>query len=135
MNVVVKAALAFALVASVLALGACGGDEGESSATTSAGGAPATTGGGGGAVDGAEVFATAGCANCHTLEAAGANGDVGPNLDELQPSKERVVKQVTNGGGVMPSFKDQLSEAQIDAVAEYVSSSTGGGSSSSSRYR
>ena len=36
-----------------------------------------------------------------------------------------VVEQVTNGGGGMPPFKGQLSPAQIDAVAAYVSSVSG----------
>jgi mono/diheme cytochrome c family protein len=32
---------------------------------------------------------------------------------------------VTNGAGVMPSFKDQLSQQQINDVAAYVSSVAG----------
>jgi cytochrome c6 len=36
-----------------------------------------------------------------------------------------VVTQVTNGGGVMPAFKGKLTPAQINAVAQYVSSSAG----------
>jgi mono/diheme cytochrome c family protein len=32
---------------------------------------------------------------------------------------------VTNGGGGMPAFKATLSEAQIKAVADYVSSNAG----------
>jgi mono/diheme cytochrome c family protein len=85
-----------------------------------------TTGGGGGAADGKSVFASAGCGSCHTLAAAGASGTVGPNLDEAKPSKALVVERVTNGKGVMPSFKDQLSPAEIQAVADYVSSVAGG---------
>jgi cbb3-type cytochrome c oxidase subunit III len=79
----------------------------------------------GGAADGKTVFATAGCTGCHTLKAAGSTGTVGPNLDEAKPSKELVIDRVTNGQGGMPSFKGQLSEAQIQAVADYVSSSAG----------
>ena len=37
------------------------------------------------ATSGADVFTTAGCPNCHTLAAAGANGRVGPDLDRLKP--------------------------------------------------
>ena len=74
---------------------------------------------------GAKVFADAGCKNCHTLKAAGANGTVGPNLDQLQPSSALVSKQVNNGGGVMPSFKGKLSPQQIKDVADYVSSVAG----------
>ena len=32
---------------------------------------------------------------------------------------------MTNGQGVMPSFKDSLDEQQIQAVADYVSSAAG----------
>src|SRR4051794_31055384 len=34
---------------------------------------------------GARVFASAGCASCHTFAAAHASGQVGPDLDQLQP--------------------------------------------------
>jgi mono/diheme cytochrome c family protein len=78
------------------------------------------------APDGASVFASAGCASCHTLSAAGATGTVGPNLDDLHPTQEQVVAIVTSGRGVMPSFADQLSPEEIQAVATFVSSSAGG---------
>ena len=79
----------------------------------------------GGAADGKTIFATAGCTGCHTLKAAGSTGTVGPNLDEAKPPKELVIDRVTNGKGGMPSFKGQLSDAQIQAVADYVSSNAG----------
>jgi mono/diheme cytochrome c family protein len=75
---------------------------------------------------GAEVFASAGCGGCHTLEDAGTNGNVGPNLDESQPPLELVIDRVTNGAGVMPAFKDQLDEQQIADVSAYVVQATGG---------
>ena len=80
---------------------------------------------GGDETDGKAIFASAGCGGCHTLADAGSDGTVGPNLDEAKPSKELAVDRVTNGRGGMPSFKDQLSEEQIAAVAEYVSSAAG----------
>lgn len=90
---------------------------------------PTTTEGGNGggnlAAQGKQVFAAAGCTSCHTLKDAGAAGTVGPNLDEAKPPKPLVVDRVTNGKGVMPSFKGQLSPGQIQAVAEYVSSVAG----------
>ena len=76
----------------------------------------------GDATAGKQVFETAGCTSCHTLADAGANGTVGPNLDEAKPPASLVVDRVTNGKGVMPSFKGQLSEQQIQDVAAYVSS-------------
>lgn len=74
---------------------------------------------------GADVFKTAGCANCHTLATAEANGRVGPNLDQIKPSEPIVERQVTSGGGGMPAFKGTLTAAQIKAVADYVSSNAG----------
>tara|TARA_Y100000741_G_C17925648_1_gene425437 strand:+ start:123 stop:431 length:309 start_codon:yes stop_codon:yes gene_type:complete len=53
------------------------------------------------------------CINCHILNAA----DGGNN----QLSKEHVINIVTNGYGVMPAYKDKLSEKEIDAVALFVS--------------
>ena len=78
-------------------------------------------------VAGKEVFLGAsGCAGCHTLSDAGSTGTIGPNLDDLKPSDDAVVAQVTNGGGGMPAFGDSLSEEQIQDVAAYVSSATQG---------
>jgi cbb3-type cytochrome c oxidase subunit III len=77
------------------------------------------------ATDGKSIFAAAGCTGCHTLKDAGATGTVGPNLDQKKPPQQLVVDRVTNGKGAMPSFKDKLSAAQIQAVAKYVSSVAG----------
>ncbi len=74
--------------------------------------------------DGKGIF-TSSCGGCHTLADAGTEGTTGPNLDEAMPPKALVVDRVTNGQGVMPSFKDSLDPAQIEAVAEYVSSVAG----------
>ena len=75
---------------------------------------------------GEAVFASAGCGGCHTLEAAGATGTVGPNLDEAKPEQALVIDRVTHGKSVMPSFAGQLSEKQIQDVAAYVVDSTQG---------
>ena len=74
---------------------------------------------------GKAVFTSAGCTSCHTLADAGATGTVGPNLDAASPSDDKVIERVTNGQGVMPPFKDTLSEQQIQDVAAYVSSVAG----------
>jgi mono/diheme cytochrome c family protein len=70
------------------------------------------------------VFASAACGSCHTLEAAGSSGTIGPNLDDSAPGYEAIVEQVTNGGGGMPAFGDQLSDDQIQDVAAFVFAST-----------
>ena len=77
------------------------------------------------ATDGKTIFDQAGCGSCHTLKDAGSTGTVGPNLDDVSPPELKVVTQVTNGGAVMPAFKDRLTRAQIQAVAKYVSSVAG----------
>ena len=66
------------------------------------------------------------CAVCHTLKDAGSEGAVGPELDELKPDAQRVVQAVRSGLGVMPAYADKLTDAQIDALAYYVSRASGG---------
>jgi mono/diheme cytochrome c family protein len=95
---------------------------------TAATNAPPSGGGGGGSAtatpDGKAIFA-ANCASCHTLKAAGASGNVGPNLDQLKPPAPVVAHQVEVGGGAMPAFKGTLTPAEIKAVAAYVASVAG----------
>lgn len=64
------------------------------------------------------------CAVCHTLKDAGTAGEIGPVLDELKPSPERVMTALRNGVGVMPSYRDSLTDAQIRAIARYVSTAS-----------
>ena len=73
---------------------------------------------------GAKVFASAGCGSCHTLSAAGAKGQIGPNLDELKPDQSTVERQVRTGGNGMPPFGQRLSTRQIALVAAFVSSAS-----------
>lgn len=65
------------------------------------------------------------CKACHTLKAAGADGTVGPSLDELKPDRAQVLKAVREGVGIMPAFHDRLSSEQIEAVARFVAESAG----------
>ena len=76
--------------------------------------------GGGKDADGAAVFASAGCGGCHTFGPAKSKGNVGPKLDGIDLSKDEIEQQVRNGGGGMPPFGDSLSDAQIEAVADFV---------------
>lgn len=114
--------IAVVLALLVVAAAGCGGDDDDSggAATTAATTAETTEGG----ADGAAVFAS-NCGTCHTLAAAGSDGTTGPNLDDLMPDKETVEAQVRSGGGGMPAFEGQLSDAEIEAVATYVSESAG----------
>jgi mono/diheme cytochrome c family protein len=91
----------------VAALSGCGG--GDESSQSSAG---------------AKVFADAGCGSCHMLDAAKSHGQTGPNLDQLKPAYDAVVRQVSNGGNGMPAFTGKLSTGEIRAVALYVVDAT-----------
>ena len=74
---------------------------------------------------GAAVFKSAGCGSCHTLKAAGAGGQIGPNLDDVRPDFETTRAKVEQGGGGMPSFAGQLSAEQIRDVAAFVAKNAG----------
>jgi cbb3-type cytochrome c oxidase subunit III len=63
---------------------------------------------------------TSNCAGCHTFAAAGTNGKVGPNLDQISLTADRIAEQIRNGGGGMPPFQGQLTDQQIQALAKYV---------------
>ncbi|MDQ2981713.1 MAG: cytochrome c [Actinomycetota bacterium] len=80
--------------------------------------------GGNASSPGAKVFASAGCSGCHTLKAAGAKGQVGPNLDELKPDASTVEHQVRVGGNGMPSFAKRLTSRQVTLVADFVADSS-----------
>ena len=74
---------------------------------------------------GKELFAEAGCGNCHALGEAGASGKVGPSLDAVRPDFQKVQQQVTGGGPGMPAFGERYSGEDIAAIARYVSSAAG----------
>ncbi len=63
------------------------------------------------------------CGVCHTLNDAGTKGAVGPKLDDLKPSVDQIKNAVSKGLGAMPAQK-QLSEAQLNALAQYVFEAT-----------
>lgn len=115
-----RRAVVLAVVAAALAtaVAGCGGDGDTTEVSTTT-----STTGSGDAAAGKEVFASAGCGGCHTFSAAGSSGSVGPNLDDASPSYDHVVTQVTEGGGAMPSFRDELTDQQIQDVAAFVSGS------------
>lgn len=74
---------------------------------------------------GEQVFTSAGCAGCHTLAKAGADGAVGPNLDTVKPTADAVKAVVTSGRGIMPAFAGQLTPEEIDQVSTYVAGAAG----------
>jgi mono/diheme cytochrome c family protein len=85
---------------------------------------------------GKAIFASAGCGTCHTLQDAGANGTVGPNLDDVLKGKdpafirESIVDpnaEIADGfaPGVMPqTFGDQLDDKQLSDLVAYLADAT-----------
>ena len=74
---------------------------------------------------GLEVYKNkAECGACHTLKAAGSDGEIGPSLDMLKPQTEQIIYAVKNGIGVMPPWEGILTPKEIEAVAYYVFTST-----------
>jgi mono/diheme cytochrome c family protein len=125
--------VAFLALAAALFAGGCGSGEevrplpeGVQGTTPAETGPAPEPGGQGDPEAGGDVFASAGCGTCHVLADAGTSGTIGPNLDEAQPDHALAVERVTNGMGAMPSFRDQLSEQQIQNVAAYVVQATSG---------
>ena len=92
------------------AVAACG-DEGDG-----AGAQPeATPTAAGGGLEGVQVFAVT-CAGCHGQD---GSGGFGPDIRGENDLAD-VESQVRGGGSRMPAFDDELSDAEISAVAEYV---------------
>jgi len=74
---------------------------------------------------GLEVYKNkAQCGVCHTLEAAGSEGQIGPNLDQLNAQIPQIIYSVVNGIGVMPAWEGILTKEEIEAVAYYIFNST-----------
>jgi cbb3-type cytochrome c oxidase subunit III len=91
-----------------------------------------------GATSGAQIFTAAGCAACHTLNKAGAKGNIGPNLDQLAAQagnrtdaspEEYTTESILNPqaftvegfqSGVMPAYKGRLNEKQVQALVKYL---------------
>jgi mono/diheme cytochrome c family protein len=122
---VVAILLVFAMLAAVEVFGEAHESEGaeptESGATDTGeqGDTGGGAGGGGDLAAGEEIF-VANCGSCHTLEAAGTSGNIGPNLNDSSFDQGAVEEQVAQGGGGMPAFEGQLSEEEIQNVAAYV---------------
>lgn len=72
---------------------------------------------------GRELF-VANCGACHTLDAAGTQGAIGPNLNEAQVDEAEVLAAIANGGkgsGNMPA--NLVTGEDARAVAAFVAAS------------
>ena len=65
---------------------------------------------------------TAACAACHVLKAAGSEGNIGPNLEQVNMTIESVKHVVANGQGVMPALglDGTLNKEEIETVSYFV---------------
>src|SRR3954451_19405240 len=96
------ACVAAGLVSAVVALGCGGGSDSETvDQATSASGAPES-----GNIDqpisqaeqhGRDLFVQH-CGSCHSLDAAGTVGQVGPNLDDIAITEGDVLRAIRTGG-------------------------------------
>ena len=112
-----------------------------SAATTTSGGTTTSSGGGGGnAAAGKAVFASNGCASCHTFKPAGATGTVGPDLDKAPASDAKadgnmalaafVHESIVNpdayiakgySKGIMPSnFGSSISSSDLNNLVAFI---------------
>jgi mono/diheme cytochrome c family protein len=76
------------------------------------------------AAEGEAVYAAAGCAGCHGPEGGGGVGPVLAGNANLN-NASLVVRQILQGGDVMPPFADRLSDEEIAAVANYIRTAWG----------
>jgi mono/diheme cytochrome c family protein len=108
-------------------------ETGQTETTTPATTAPEEEAPAGDPAAGKALFASNGCSGCHTFQAAGSTGAVGPNLDEVLEGKDAefvhqsIVEpnaEVAEGynAGVMPSF-EQLSEDQVNDLVAFLTQS------------
>jgi cytochrome c oxidase subunit II len=113
---------------------------------------PSGAGGAQSGADGKAIFTSNGCDSCHTLAAAGAKGQIGPDLDKLpaeaqtagQPLEQFIRTSIVdpnayiepkcpNGSkcppGVMPpDFGQKIKKSDLDTLVQYlITSSKGGG--------
>ncbi|MCU6711719.1 cytochrome c [Paenibacillus sp. J5C_2022] len=111
-----KVVWAIAILSLLLAIAACGGNNKANN------GAGTNTGEqNGAAVDAAEAEAVykQNCVGCHAVDLA---GKAGPNLQKVgaKLTTEQIHTRISNGGGGMPAYKDQLSKDEIDALTNWL---------------
>lgn len=117
-----KAAVATALVLALIGVAApgCGGDEeGRSTPAPAESEQPLSA-----AEENGRTLFVEKCGSCHTLDAAGTQGQIGPNLDELPVDEADVLTAIEVGGrgeGVMP--KNLVEGEDAKDVAAFVAGS------------
>jgi cytochrome c oxidase subunit 2 len=113
-------ARALLIVFGALLLAGCGGEKTVSPTGSVEGTLPKAAKGD--PAEGKKVFADNGCGGCHTFKAAGTNGKIGPNLDEVLKDKdaEFVKTSITDpnaeiASGFQPNIMPQNYGSQLTA--------------------
>ncbi len=82
------------------------------------------------------MFANNGCGSCHTLEAAGTTGNVGPNLDQVIPGQspaqieesiiDPAAEIVSGFGNVMPAtYESMIPPDDLELLIEFLTNCAG----------
>ena len=113
-------ARALLIVFGALLLAGCGGEKTVSPTGSVEGTLPKAAKGN--PAEGKKVFVDNGCGGCHTFKAAGTNGKVGPNLDDVLKGKdaEFVKTSITDpnaeiASGFQPNIMPQNYGSQLTA--------------------
>jgi mono/diheme cytochrome c family protein len=129
-----RSAAACLAAAAIVALASCGGDDGSDTVAqeTSPVGSPETPEQeqplSQAELHGRTLFVE-NCGSCHTLDAAGTVGQIGPNLDDISITEEDVRTAIRIGGrgsGNMPP--NLLTGQDAQDVAAFVAASASGSS-------
>lgn len=72
---------------------------------------------------GERVFVDSGCGSCHAFGPAGTLGTAGPSLDDTSLTPAAAAAVIGKGAAGMPGYADGLTDAELQAVARFV---TGG---------
>jgi mono/diheme cytochrome c family protein len=69
---------------------------------------------------GARLFHEKGCEHCHGVD--GRGGDLGPDLSTVgkRLKKERIERQIREGGAAMPAFGDALQPDEINDLVDFL---------------
>jgi len=71
-------------------------------------------------LEGASCFQNKQCRNCHALE--GSGGERGPDLTDVASrlTYDELIRQVVQGGGLMPAYGKQLSAPEVTALVAFL---------------